>query len=139
MRINQAGDMEAVIKAGGLRPFISKAMYKRWSLLPRWEVRGSVAAYINHSRWIARCPFCPGALTVSEDDPVFFCVDCGMQANGGGPGTPGCAMAVQFPENMREIEAVLVDRPDPTTRNWFPHELVADLIRENIEHGVCSA
>lgn len=135
MKIIQAGMFEPYIRAGGMRHYLELRMYQRWQLLPRWETRGSVQAYINHSRWIAKCPFCDGALSVGIDDPVFFCVDCGMQANGGGPGAPGYAMGVSFPDNWQDIEAVLLLRFNPAHRNWYPGETVARLIDENIEHG----
>ncbi len=42
-------------------------------------------------------------------------------------------------DERRAIEHVLSFRPVPRTRNWFPHELVRDLVAENVQHGVMSA
>ncbi len=137
MRIIQAGMFEPYIRAGGMRPFLAMQMSRWWGgVLPKWDTRGEVAAFVNHSRWIAKCPYCAGALTVGLDEPIFYCVECGMQANGGGPGQPGYAMDVIFPRFWQDIEAVLLLRPDPATRNWLPHETIDDLIQENIAHGV---
>lgn len=37
---------------------------------------------------------------------------------------------------MVGVERVLMMRPDPSTRNWFPGETLIDLMRENGEHGI---
>lgn len=92
--------------------------------------RGTVLAYVNHSRWLANCPFCPGgALPVSKRDPRFWCVVCQMQRNGGAP------VRVIFPAEARTIEAILLMREDTSKRNWYPHETVAMLAKENLAHG----
>jgi hypothetical protein len=92
---------------------------------------GEVAAVINHGRWIARCPCCgPGAMLVSKVDRRFWCVFCGMARNAGRP------MWVGFPNpgDMGTIEAILLMRP-VENQNWEPGESVAQLARENLEHG----
>jgi ribosomal protein S27AE len=100
------------------------------ALPPRdFRPRGAVCAEVNRGRWIARCPLCgPGAMLVSRADPRFWCVTCGMAANGGQP------MQVLFPAEQRTIETILLMRP-VENRNWQPGEGVAALARENLEHG----
>jgi hypothetical protein len=39
------------------------------------------------------------------------------------------------PVEWREIEAVLLKRPRPTSRHWLPGETLEDLRRENLAHG----
>ena len=39
---------------------------------------------------------------------------------------------------MAGVERILMMRPDPTKRNWWPGETLHDLIAENAEHGLLS-
>ncbi len=82
-------------------------------------------AYVNHGRWVADCAtaYCEEAHLVSPGDR-FKCANCGETYD------------VTFPDDMLLIDAALSGRKVPQTRNWYPHETVADLIRENAEHGV---
>ena len=41
-----------------------------------------------------------------------------------------------WPDDAEAAEAVLLRRPLTVNRNWRPPETVADLLRENAEHGV---
>lgn len=96
----------------------------------------SVTAYarVNHGRWIADCPFdgCRGAEYVDVDEPVFFCCECRNAPVQHHP------VRVEIPaaKHRREIETVLLARPVASTRHWWPRESVADLKRENRDHGV---
>lgn len=97
-----------------------------------------LVAEINHGRWIARCPCkarptkrrpeAPGGVVWLEY-PYIWCVRCKNRA------TAGAWRRVILPADRERIEALLLARPDPETRNWLPSESVADLERENIEHG----
>jgi len=97
---------------------------------------GTVAARINHGRWLVDCPGCNSALVVDLSQPVFMCVECGNATN------DGKWFQVTLPRNRRALEAELLQRPfgrnpaDAPTRNWEPGETVADLRRENAEHGI---
>jgi hypothetical protein len=82
-------------------------------------------AYVNQSRWVADCPFCPSAQIVSPTDPRFFCPECYNAA------VAGAYVHVVFPGDIDQIEALLDQRPDPVTRNWLPAETVTDLAAEN--------
>lgn len=75
------------------------------------------------------CPFCAGAQVIEPGEP-FCCVDCVMSGN------EGYSMDVVYPEERAEIERILMLRPNPLNRNWLPHETIADLIAENLEHGI---
>jgi len=43
---------------------------------------------------------------------------------------------VEFPEDRATIEAILLLRPNPANRNWLPGETLADLVLENVVHGI---
>lgn len=106
---------------------------------PTSEVAASIPAELEHGRWIAKCPNrpigCGGALNASLTEPVFLCADCGSPENN------GKWYAVAFPPDRAGIEAMLLKRPaviadSAIRRNWKPGESIADLQRENTEHGV---
>lgn len=100
-------------------------------------------AYVNHGRWVADCAVCPSALLVkplagevwtdgpkagqrwSKADP-FVCLDvlCGATSE------------IVWPDDLAPVEALLRERPNPANRNWHPWETPADLLAENVEHGV---
>lgn len=88
-----------------------------------------VRAEINHGRWLVRCPFCSGAEEADPDQPVFYCLSCGNADFG------GRVMIVAFPDKQKAIEAALLRR-EMGNRNWGPGESLADLVRENAEHGL---
>lgn len=89
-------------------------------------------AYVNHGRWVARCPYCNSAQVITEEDKRFFCPTCGNQANG------GVWIRVVWPSanTVQEVEAVLDARQMALTQNWTPDEKVADLQAENQDHGL---
>lgn len=101
--------------------------------------RPRAVARVNHGRWIADCPFCPGAEQIwpqgirrAEDVAFPFGIANGILHCG----TTGSTCPVDFPDERFDITRVLARRPDERTRNWFPGESVADLVAENIGHGV---
>lgn len=87
--------------------------------------RGIVFAIVNWGGWVAHCTteFCTDARLVFPGEP-FECSVCGLVAD------------VAWPEEQREIEALLMLRPNPRTRNWEPPFTAADLAFENMAHGV---
>ncbi len=84
--------------------------------------------YHNWGRWVADCPdpFCSNAEELGRGltDISFVCSDCRRISE------------VVWPDDRDSITTLLDVRPVPSTRNWTPSETVADLINENIEHGV---
>jgi hypothetical protein len=106
-------------------------------------------AYVYSGDWVADCtrPGCnntehlfrserPGGPRLKRAD-FFHCSHCGREA------------FVDWPGNMIEISQVLMQRPIPSTRNWYPHDhpvavrfriphgqSVRDLIDESEENGV---
>lgn len=85
-----------------------------------------VPAYISWGRWIAECPDCRSAQPTGYDDHRFLCAECGNMGLGW--------HEVRWPTNMEAIEAVLLYRPYPATRNWLPGESLASLQAENAKH-----
>jgi hypothetical protein len=92
----------------------------------------SVAASISGSCWLCVCPDCGGAELVNFDDLRFFCCACRNRKTRAKP------RPVVVPDELERaaIETVLLERPDPRTRNWSPGESVADLEAENQEAGI---
>lgn len=103
-----------------------------------------VDAYVNHGRWVARCPICGGAERVSAEHPVFWCDNCRMAQAG------GQAAKVVFPNDRDQLEQAL-DRRPLARRNFVPGEIekafakrgmpvdvtVGDWLRaEDVVHGV---
>lgn len=84
----------------------------------------SVAARVNHGRWIVDCPSCPNAHLLPAEGRAFVCAECGS-----GPHD------VEIPHDRDDIDAALAVRND-VNRNWSPGETVDDLLAENTEHGV---
>ena len=97
------------------------------------------AAFLNHGRWCALCPRagcsnaeqrgrCDDETTGGLDAEQFYC----RVSHGG----CGLTCAVDWPYRIAEIEALVMARPIPATRNWRPGEDLLDLLGENIEHGI---
>src|SRR3989304_4163170 len=63
-----------------------------------------VRARIWQGQWIADCE-CRGASFVDPEEPIFFCFCCGNRSNSNRP------RPVVFPENWKEIEALVLERP----------------------------
>jgi hypothetical protein len=82
-------------------------------------------AYVNHARWVADCAGCPSAQVLDPGQTRFQCVHANCLAES----------VVVWPEDPQTIDALLAGRP-PQNRNWHPWETTADLLVENIEHGV---
>lgn len=109
-------------------------------------------AYIYCGEWVGDCPrddsggcsnveflFEPVALNGPRVKPksFFICSHCGFQAE------------ITWPRMMAELMAVLMLRPVPDNRNWYPPnhpvalrfklphgQSVRDLMDENAAHGV---
>lgn len=43
---------------------------------------------------------------------------------------------VDWPDNIEDIEALVMCRPTPASRNWQQGESLHDLLRENLIHGL---
>jgi hypothetical protein len=87
----------------------------------------TVSPIVNHGRWIVRCPWCASAELASD---LYFC------SQGCFNGKVGRKyVRVTWPKQREAIEAVLLKRPDPQTRNWTS-ETIDELARENKEHGL---
>ncbi|OII61218.1 hypothetical protein BJP40_06740 [Streptomyces sp. CC53] len=99
-------------------------------------ITGRARARMYWGNWIADCPGnCGCALRLKPAQASFPCPECKLISE------------VEWPSNADEIYQVLLKRPAPRNRNWFPagHELalragcphgqsVADLEAETAEH-----
>lgn len=114
-------------------------------------------AFMNHCRWIFRCPRCQTALEAKEEGVV--CGVCWPQARATAltqtadnllrpvPDRELRSKALEearqagemwmptFPAERSEIEAILRMRPLPSQMNWSPVETVEDLRQQNLERG----
>jgi len=128
-RANQQPTMKAL---GGVKAFVEQTILSSWGRLPKidWDNPEGVAfAYILRSGWVVGCLFCEETL-FAEPRSTFFCPSCLMGENN------GKTVQVSFPENWQHIEEILMQRPNPLTRNWLLHESIKDLLIENEIHGV---
>lgn len=93
---------------------------------------GVAYAEANHGRWIAQCPapFCSSAMQIVIGQDAFLC---------GGNGGCGATAPLVWPADPDGIQALLLMRPVPATRNWLPGETLEQLIAENAEHGCIPA
>lgn len=85
-----------------------------------------VEPYQGVARWIAKCPDCSGAEYVWLADPRFLCAQCANRGIG------HRWRRVEIPADRRQIERMLLARPDPETRVWQPEESVEQLAAENV-------
>lgn len=130
VRISTAADLRFSDKTG----VASAAAYLGWhrekladlgNVAEAWPCDLPVPARVNHGRWITDCPNCKGGAFTHPDWKLACCGEC------------GCVMRrVEFPVAVAAIEVVLLARPTRDVQNWLPDETVADLLRENAEHGV---
>jgi hypothetical protein len=88
-------------------------------------------ARVNHGRWIADCPrrYCANAIRLQPRQGTFHCA-----------GEGGCQMVapIEWPANADDIWSVLLERPVPSTRNWYPDGHV-EALRLGLPHGQSAA
>jgi len=85
-------------------------------------------AVVNHGRWVAHCPYCPGAQLACATDTRFFCLDCFHAED---PAALGKWLAVRWPdrETLRGVTEALLKRPRMETRNWQPAHVAAGVAK----------
>lgn len=83
-------------------------------------------AMANWGRWTVGCStsWCTNAWMPGLGETEWICTVCGVPT------------AINWPPDPIAIEAILLMRPDPNSRNWVPGETLADLIMQNAEHGI---
>jgi hypothetical protein len=101
----------------------------------------TAVAYMNHGRWVARCPL--GCGSAEQRGPGGDGTMGGLESDRftcrpeyGGCGWRG---PVTWPADIADLERVLLARPSKVTRNWQPGESLFDLIAENAAHGIVPA
>lgn len=134
MIIRMAKEQAAVREANGYRNFVRRQVEARWpaaNVPIFWErVQGvPAAAFVQDSSWVVGCPDCSEHIVAQVGEPLF-CPNCCNVQNAGAP------RPVIFPPNRGAIEAALLRRPVPATRNWLPGEPVEQLRAENAAHGL---
>lgn len=112
-----------------LRAWCAKANVSAIPDYPTVPSGRTVNVFVNHGRWMWKCPDCQEAQVASNDDRRAFC--CGCFNGGAGYHT------VCWPGDLEriQIEVLLGQRP-VVNRNWWPHESVDQLQIENIALGL---
>ena len=80
-----------------------------------------IRASVNQGRWIAECPFCPGALLVDDQFRWFYCLNC-YNAE-----VAHNMFPIRMPRNRREIETILLRRPHSDFMSWTPGMTIEEL------------
>jgi len=88
-----------------------------------------IRAEVNHSRWIANCPWCNGAEFVFLELPRFHCSACDNDGQ-------HKYVPVVLPPERIGIEIALNKRSRLENRNWKYPETVGDLNKENNDRGI---
>lgn len=87
-------------------------------------VTEQMPARIELGRWIFDCA-CGSGVAAHPEWADARCMGCGR-----------IYASVAFPEDRPEIEAVLLRRPAEKNRSWSAVETLADLVAENVNHGI---
>lgn len=94
----------------------------------QWRYEQEVPAFISRNRWYLHCPHCRGGVSCGPAWPIACCFECGAVFD-----------HVWFPENWKEIEAVLLARPALDNRHWLLGETLEQLIEQNVSRGLAPA
>lgn len=121
MRILTTTHLPHVAQAGGYRNWIASLVLHRWGAMPDWNTDGEARpAFILRGQWTVACDVCLEQVIYEPGEP-FFCPSCCNARNG------NHARPVAMPHNRAAIEALLVKRADPQTRNWWPDRAIRNL------------
>jgi hypothetical protein len=92
-----------------------------------WVSPDRVHAWIGGGRWIVTCTTvgCANAPATHPEWKVARCFECGAVYDN-----------VIFPPNVDAIVDALLQRPVVATRSWCVDESVAQLLSENVAHGI---
>jgi hypothetical protein len=90
------------------------------------DVRRVMPAVCNWGRWVVECAtaWCTNAWMPQPGDRMWQCGTCGLDTE------------IAWPPDPIAIEALLLMRPDPSSRNWRPPETLTDLVMENAAHDI---
>jgi len=85
------------------------------------DIATPVLARIDFSRWLIDCE-CGAGVATHPDWTRARCGACGATY-----------LDIRYPPNRLEIESILLERPQTTTRFWYPYETAEDLRKENTD------
>jgi hypothetical protein len=100
---------------------------QRGDLARQWNCVAPTTAFVYMGNWGTACPHCTQRMYTHPEWRLACCIECGA-----------ICRQVIIPADYREIERVLLDRPDRSTQNWSEPERLADLVAENAAHGVAA-
>lgn len=99
----------------------------------------AAVVFMYAGQWVAQCPR-PGCRNVEKfgrcDDGTIGGLDGARFVCRATHGGCGLTCPAAWPADVEELEAVLLARPVPLTRNWRPGEDIRDLLLENAGHGI---
>jgi len=121
-------------RRGGYRAYIEYLLQQRWAGTaprPDWNQTAGepLPAVIIASQWAVKCDVCREIIAAEPGEP-FYCPACQNQANSFRP------RPVTWPAERREIERLLLLRPDPGTRNLPVGSTLVDVRLDNVVHGL---
>lgn len=100
----------------------AQAILRKRTLGQRVQVHASkapVQARVDAGTWLIDCE-CGSGNAVDPEDKVALCFACGAVHEN-----------VEFPDDVKGIERLLLARPAQWRRGWRPGESSRDLLREN--------
>lgn len=92
-----------------------------------WDSHEAVSAYINHGRWIAKCFWCSTGMLTRPEWGVAYCGECGARYHKG---------QVEYPEDHKAIEEILLRRVRRDQQNWDSRQSLNELSEENLSPEV---
>lgn len=92
----------------------------------------AIEVEVRQGRWVVLCPTCGGGQLASRAHQRFFCTDCLNSKIGG----LWAMVAWPSTETTQRIQDILMRRPNPMNRNWFPRETIDELVSENNRNGI---
>jgi hypothetical protein len=99
----------------------------------------AAVVFMYAGQWVASCPrpWCANVEKMGRcDDGTIGGLEGARFECRLSHGGCGLTCAPEWPADVAELEAVLLARPVPVTRNWRPGEDIRDLLAENVDNGV---
>jgi hypothetical protein len=106
------------------RQKLARARVERSVAVREVAIETPLVPFVSLGAWVGQC-LCGAGVACHPGWPEARCFACGS-----------VYVAIAWPADRAAIEAALLRRPRMENRNWHQPETVADLLAENIAHGV---
>ena len=87
-----------------------------------WDSPEPTKARVNHGRWIADCVWCGTGMLTRPEWGVAYCGECGARYH---------KDQVEYPEEHKDIERILLRRVRRDQQNWDDRQTAPELEVEN--------